>query len=1455
MRWSLSLLFLMGTGWAWAQPATSPEIWAKNLAKWVEREDPAGARWITKDLLPELEQPGFPSGKLDSLQGTSGALRNVTGMRPSHIVSYLKTARFIWSNLGQAELWDSWHRTLAALIEHKSWKKELGGFLDVSAGYFEQGYLRRSSDYTWRLEGQISGFESDSIPLVRLNNRTLVFSNSADSVRFEEVSGYWDVLEERLVLAQGTMPWQGTALDPLLTWAEFTNESIKLSRSSVTLSNSRVVSQWFPEGLRGEVDVKLFQNRDVQSCRYPEFSPSAGRLVLDSIYPGVRAIGDVGLRGSALTFSGSISEPARMEITHEDSVLFRLDAGEFRLSSAGFEARHARGSILWEGDSIFHPDLVARYLVSSDVVLLTREQEGQGRRAFFDSYHGIEFDAEEVTWKRTEPIIQFGSMEGAGNRRVFFRSSTFFKEGMYRREQGIDDVHPLERVVAFVRNSEAVGFVGSDFGRFARLSESQYKVMLLRLAEWGYVDVNLENWMCTLLPKGMYTAECARGIRDFDVMQFSSQVRNGPNAQFSLLNGRLAILGIPEVQLSDSSSVRLYPTEGKISMGKQRNFEFNGRVEAGNLEFSGTSYEFDYESFQIRLKRIEELKLSASEVLPDKSGYTQLHEIESRIHGVSGALLIEHPLNRSGLRSSQYTGYPYLVSDSTSYVYFESNGQRAIGYPRDKVYYALEPFEIRSLDRLTKQEVAFQGTLISGGIFEDHHEPLVVMDDWSLGVHWDGQRTAESAYGQVAYSGSVNLDERGILGSGVFEFLTARVESPSMLFFLDSLSAPHAQSTNRADRPKNVPQMSGEDDLLTFVPATSELKWNSSGSPLRLMTDSAEFQGTVRLGSTSMTAAGVLEHRGGQVQFSSAILRMETLEAADADFTWNDANTGNRVIELKKCSASLDFAQDVGAFRYPTAMRIELPAFGFQADLNQVDWHMEKREAHLAHASAPQVQTNFTSLYLNDPLEFFSPRALLSFDRLDLRCEKVPELLIGDGQLIPDQGVLTLREGGKLDTLHQALASFPYPTPNHSLIQSSIQVVDGMHAFGSGAFVFTDNQAKKRTIPLSSVYVDEQGHWQGSGTSDAKSPVFLGDAFLFKGVTTVRSTEPFAQFQGEVQLAKACTGYQGAWLAFSAPIQTTNPCFPVADDARSGSGKSVAFGWIQDREDPFTLVPTFLGEYDREKEISLFSSTGWLQYSAGSYWLGDSAGGDKTVVLDLKTCNITGRGKGIVPFNGPGIAFDVFGDVYLNPSGLLEMKGTLAMNLPFDGKIWNRPASVLPNYQTSGDIALSESGFKLALYSELEPDEADELWQEYSLSGSLKGLPKEFQNRWIMDGIVLTWNPREDMWVSNGRIGMAWMGNNSVHRSFPGKIEIERSRSADAFRLYLHGDEFNWFFCDYKAGSFAISSTDKSMLTEVSELKEGDSIVRLEDGRSVRLIANYQQKRRDDFIDAYREFE
>jgi hypothetical protein len=45
------------------------------------------------------------------------------------------------------------------------------------------------------------------------------------------------------------------------------------------------------------------------------------------------------------------------------------------------------------------------------------------------------------------------------------------------------------------------------------------------------------------------------------------------------------------------------------------------------------------------------------------------------------------------------------------------------------------------------------------------------------------------------------------------------------------------------------------------------------------------------------------------------------------------------------------------------------------------------------------------------------------------------------------------------------------------------------------------------------------------------------------------------------------------------------------------------------------------------------------------------------------------------------------------------------------------------------------------------------------------------------------------------------------------------------------------------------------MLTEVSELKEGDSIVRLEDGRSVRLIANYQQKRRDDFIDAYREFE
>ena len=124
------------------------------------------------------------------------------------------------------------------------------------------------------------------------------------------------------------------------------------------------------------------------------------------------------------------------------------------------------------------------------------------------------------------------------------------------------------------------------------------------------------------------------GKGDYDVISFKSQVpakynaKMQINAALNLKTKDLNVLGVPEIILSDSQKVYMFPTGGRIVIKQNRDFVFSGQIAAGNGRFNlfGKDFYFHYSPihlcgklrlFLVKTFKISDLKFSVLLLITD----------------------------------------------------------------------------------------------------------------------------------------------------------------------------------------------------------------------------------------------------------------------------------------------------------------------------------------------------------------------------------------------------------------------------------------------------------------------------------------------------------------------------------------------------------------------------------------------------------------------------------------------------------------------------------------------------------------------------------------------------------------------------------------------------------------------------------------------------------------------
>ena len=593
-----ALLWMCLSATAWAQEEVAEREDVPTFLKEMERKagevGSSEAKWVRKTFAPSIGGEGD-----DRQQELIATVRDFEQMRvrfSTAILGYLKGVHWLVAN-ADGKRWNDWHRQLEHFKSNPKSRKDAEAFLTHAEALFSSGMLRMSPAATWHMRtGSLDlSVDEEGKPLIVCSNGMLVCLSKGDSTRVMNVSGTYNPLTNRFYGRSGSLNWERTTNAETFD-VELGTFEIRMKGSSFRADSAQLKSTLFDQPLQGMATVKVQKERKERKRTYPRFESNSGRIQLNDIFENVHYDGGLQVRGSQLAGMGSDGRPAQLSIFQDDTLVVRCLSNEVLFSSDGISANHAAFSLVLGKDSISHPDIKVNYLDKQKVFRATRQEDGVGMQPFLDSYHALEFEVEVVEWPVQGSIVEFRKLTSGRQEPAPFRSLDSFVQGNYDAMRGVDNIHPLSRLSGYVKSS-GVGFFHSDeFADHLGLPEEQARLMLIRLTNSGYVDFNTASRECQVKPRLRRHMDARAGKIDYDVLAFNSNpVNSVTNATMSLGNRRLLLRGIGRFKLSEAQDVNIIPDKGLLSIGRNRNFEFDGIIQAGKFELEGTDFEFEYD--------------------------------------------------------------------------------------------------------------------------------------------------------------------------------------------------------------------------------------------------------------------------------------------------------------------------------------------------------------------------------------------------------------------------------------------------------------------------------------------------------------------------------------------------------------------------------------------------------------------------------------------------------------------------------------------------------------------------------------------------------------------------------------------------------------------------------------------------------------------------------------------
>lgn len=1155
------------------------------------------------------------------------------------------------------------------------------------------------------------------------------------------------------------------------------------------------------------------------------------------VFGDIDYLGDTSTSNNAVAITGTKEAPAQLLFWYRDRVTVRVKSKRFVVKNNSIVSNQVSARIyLYDSlnqtvDSIYHNDLGFRFSSEKNMVMLYRKDNGVGTGPFHDTYHEYDIFLEAIYWKRDEDHMEFRRLEGtSGESDGLLASVSYFRKTDYLKIQGLDKRHPMENLNQFMQlyADENHQFHLGDYVSYVKYPLPQVVSLILNLQSEGYLEYDKDSKMVTVLPRFFDVLASDHNAFDFDVIKFETHTTGKrPNIQLMLRSNDMYVYGIrdyqsktsvPAMTLSDFKHVVILPDNAMVVMKRNRNFGFSGCVMAGMYEFFTKDCQFNYSTFTIEMNQVDSLRFYAR-------FKGKVYPVEGTLERLSGTLRIDESDNKSSVRETP--DFPKFRSFGTSYRFYRNtnNGAFNLELPTDsltekdlegKFYYCLEPFEVNSLDDLNSEDVSFKGRLVSGGIFPDIAEPLVVMEDHSLGfshVVGNGQDDSYPTYGgKGRYHHKIHLSNEGFYGEGQLDVETAEFASERFVFCIDSVVA-EAKSLYMHERAGNVPfpkASSGPLEIMWDVTAP-QLYATTKEEPICIY-ENTFFRGTTSLNDQGFGGDGELTF--GLTRFNSKYFDFanHSFVADSSDFTLFDQDGITKAFVAENYRLRVDMASQMVQYDYlDERSHLDFPLNKFYCSLNQAEWNIAANNIHL-HGAA----SKFVSLLPeHDSLSFLSTDADYDMNNYIIHAHGVKYVAVADAEITPWNGTVDIQRDAAISPLEHATIVADTMLRMHVYKDAAVSIYSRHDYSALGVKDYLDVEGVATPIFFDEIKpVDEVtvAHAEVTDSLD----FMLSPYFGFKGEIISTASNPFDHYEGFFRLEQSCQK-DTVWFAASAEIDPKEVVIPVSMDkirkVRQGlyNGLCYEFGSqggyhvnFMKPINPETAIVTMIdGDMSYDKDLRHYVVKGEKHQ----------------LVLDDR-CVTTMRGVSDLGFDMGLATFACYGDFVNYPNDSMTMEVVNILDVPvFDNQALADIAAVYAAMEGEA-IDLTHTPYLDYLRSEQGEEKADLMRTEMELTAYPEIDGGSFYDKTIViPSLKMVWNPELRAFVSVGKIGIGSLGGHVVNRYVDGYVMFDRRLGVVT---YFFKNDLFMTYISYNCGDgqLQVHATYGTINAKISDLKE-----------------------------------
>jgi hypothetical protein len=1316
---------------------------------------------------------------------------------------------------------------------------------------FESGSVR------WKVKNNTLKFLHDTVFYVEITNATLTCYSQKDSTEIYNVTGTYYPEIQQFRGKKGIVTWEKAGYSREDVSAELTDYIINTTRSSFTIDSVKLHhSTYFKVPVSGSLTDQAISFSNKEKATYPRFTTYTKQFKIKNMYEGVNYEGGLSFEGASVKGTGENSNPAKITLFRNDTLYLKIRTKEFLFSKAGLNSQETAISLYLDKDSIYHSNLGFSYFSATRQVNLFRTNNPISKSPYFDSFHKLDMYFEYLSWNMNESKIILSRARGSALGQAQFESASFFNAAYFMRLMGLDEYHPLNRLIKFSEWYYSETFPVTEFAKWLNRPEESVTGLCIDMANKGFVYYDRVNNEITIKQKTKDFLASYSRKKDYDVLTIASETKApNDNAVLDLKNYRLTVNGVSNVFLSDSQKVAIYPYKQQLVIGKNRSLQFDGVVEAGLFTVFGHNFSFSYDTFKIRLQKIDSIKIAVETDKKDMYGNAIVKNVDNLIQLGTAELFIDKPDNKSGLKSLKQ--YPIINAITYSYIFYDKiPGLEGI-YKQADFYFKVDPFTYENIDHYSSEDMNLSGEFVGGNILKPMHQYLTIQENNSLGFNMVIPKEGIDVYGNKGkLFDALSMSNKGLIGSGTLKHLTSTTKSEEYKFFPDSMLTKASSFDIAKDGSGIFPMLNSQDVTIKWL--TQKDEWmasNATGKAFNMYENGTTLDGTLTLTPSRLNGAGIINMTDSRVNSRLFSFASNAIKADTADYNLKSATTSGYSFIAENANTDINFDLKMARFRLNTdSSVVKFPEIQYICKMTDFAYSMDKRVLSMEQkgkSNTPLLPpdkllkldfanldkpTFFATNNLSDTVAFSAWKGSYHLDQEYIEADNINYIHIADALIQPDSGKIVINRRAKISQMQNATIALNNKFILHS---AKIDIESTKRYTGSAVYDYVDENKEIQQINFPELAVDTSTT-SARGYIPATQKFMLSPAFTYTGDVTLYAKNDLLTFTGAAGIVHNCSTVKSYNIKFKSKIDPKNVMIPVSDKPRD-MNDNLVFSGSYLNTDSVHIYPAFLSAQKSWTDIALVNATGWLYYekNKGRYLItslekiADQTLSGNMLAYDKNFCILSGEGN--INF---GAKYDLLklssaGKViHAIDSGKVNIDAILALDFHFSAEALKVMADEIRMMPSLKPVNLNTDLNNKGMKDLLGVATATTIKEEMDLFGSSRTLPKEFNYELLLNDVKLYWNEATSSYRSSGKIGIGFVGPQPINVYVDGYIEIQRRRSGDMIDVYLKADESTWYYFSYfrgvmmtQAGNNAYNSIIAN--TKLNDRKHPDSSVRV----------------------------